>query len=183
MTSASSTSPSDTVRYGVIGSGMMGQEHIANLAALDGAVVTAIADPDPGSREVAAAMVGRDCEVYTDHRALIESEVCDAVVVASPNHTHRSILDDVLATDLAVLIDPAPEQADRVERGLAIPRRAREESLGRDVAIHGQHVLLTAARPEGSNGDDDEERAERGKREETLCRTPRAVLIHDRKSS
>ncbi len=96
---------SDTVRYGVIGSGMMGQEHIANLAALDGAAVTAIADPDPGSRDVAAAMVGTGCEVYTDHRALIESGRCDAVVVASPNHTHRTILDDVLATDLAVLIE------------------------------------------------------------------------------
>ncbi len=63
MSGATGDSPSDTVRYGIIGSGMMGQEHIANLAALDGAVVTAVADPDPGSREAAAAMVGPGCEV------------------------------------------------------------------------------------------------------------------------
>ena len=95
----------DGVRYGIIGSGMMGQEHIANLQAIDGTVVTAIADPDPGMRDVAAAMVGTGVSVYADHRALLESGECDAVVVASPNHTHRDVLDDVLATDLAVLIE------------------------------------------------------------------------------
>ncbi len=95
----------DEVRYGVIGVGMMGREHIENLQTIDGAVVTAIADPDPGSRDLAAALTGPGVSVHTDHRALLESGECDAVVVASPNHTHRSVLDDVLATDLAVLVE------------------------------------------------------------------------------
>lgn len=34
-----------SIRYGVVGAGMMGREHIGNLAALDGAVLTAMADP------------------------------------------------------------------------------------------------------------------------------------------
>ena len=96
---------SDTVRWGIIGAGMMGQEHIENLLAIDGTAVTAIADPDPGMRDAAAALAGPGASVYTDHRALLESGECDAVVVASPNHTHRVVLDDVLATDLAVLIE------------------------------------------------------------------------------
>ena len=33
------------VRYGLVGTGMMGVEHLANLAITPGAVVTAIADP------------------------------------------------------------------------------------------------------------------------------------------
>ena len=33
------------VRYGLVGSGMMGVEHIHNLAITPGAVVTALADP------------------------------------------------------------------------------------------------------------------------------------------
>jgi myo-inositol 2-dehydrogenase/D-chiro-inositol 1-dehydrogenase len=94
-----------TVRWGIVGAGMMGQEHIQNLLAVDGATVTAIADPDPGMRDAAAALAGPDTSVYTDHRALLESGECDAVVVASPNHTHRAVLDDVLATDLAVLVE------------------------------------------------------------------------------
>jgi predicted dehydrogenase len=104
-TNESRSAADDTVRYGIIGTGMMGREHIENLAAIDGAVVTAIADPDPGSRDAAAALAGQGTSVYVDHRALLDSGECDAVVVASPNHTHRSVLDDVLATDLAVLIE------------------------------------------------------------------------------
>ncbi|NKB41405.1 MAG: gfo/Idh/MocA family oxidoreductase, partial [Ilumatobacter sp.] len=37
------------MRYGVIGTGMMGVEHIRNVAAVDGAIVTAVADPHPES--------------------------------------------------------------------------------------------------------------------------------------
>ena len=39
-----------TLRYGLIGSGMMGQEHIRNLNLLEGCEVTAVADPDEGMR-------------------------------------------------------------------------------------------------------------------------------------
>ena len=35
------------LRYGIIGCGSMGREHIENLRAMGGAAVTAIADPSP----------------------------------------------------------------------------------------------------------------------------------------
>ncbi|RYD21186.1 MAG: hypothetical protein EOP89_13615 [Lysobacteraceae bacterium] len=35
----------EQVRYGLVGTGMMGVEHLQNLAVTPGAVVTAIADP------------------------------------------------------------------------------------------------------------------------------------------
>ncbi len=95
----------DELRYGVIGTGMMGIEHIENINALDGACVTAISDPHPGSRDSGAAAVGSPVSVYVDHRALLESGECDAIVVASPNMTHIDVLRDVLATDLPVLIE------------------------------------------------------------------------------
>ena len=37
------------MRYGLVGTGMMGVEHITNLAITPGAVVTALADPAEGS--------------------------------------------------------------------------------------------------------------------------------------
>lgn len=43
------------LKYGIIGVGMMGREHLYNLAALPGAMVVAVADPHPGSREAALA--------------------------------------------------------------------------------------------------------------------------------
>ena len=43
------------LKYGIIGVGMMGREHLYNLAALPDAMVVAVADPHPGSREAALA--------------------------------------------------------------------------------------------------------------------------------
>jgi len=93
------------IRYGIIGTGMMGIEHIENLAAVDGTRITAIADPDAGSRDSGAAAVGPGVEVFTTHQALIESDLCDAVVLVSPNYTHHAILQDLLQTDLHVLTE------------------------------------------------------------------------------
>src|SRR5574338_420789 len=85
----------EELRFGIVGTGMMGQEHLRNLAALDGARVTAISDPDPRSRHQGAALAGADVAVFEDHRELVAAGGVDAVIVASPNHTHRSVLDDL----------------------------------------------------------------------------------------
>ena len=39
------------IRYGIIGCGSMGREHILNIMAMDACVVTALADVDAGSRD------------------------------------------------------------------------------------------------------------------------------------
>ena len=76
----------DEIRYGVIGTGMMGIEHIENLAAVDGAVVTAVSDPDADSLANGAKTVGDGVATFTDHRDLIDADVCDAVVLLSLIH-------------------------------------------------------------------------------------------------
>jgi myo-inositol 2-dehydrogenase / D-chiro-inositol 1-dehydrogenase len=95
------------IRYGVIGTGMMGVEHIENIHYLDNAVVTAIADPHADSRHrgLAAADPHDRVVAFDDHRSLLDSGLCDAVVIATPNHTHHQVLLDVLATDLHVLVE------------------------------------------------------------------------------
>lgn len=97
--------PMDEIRYGIIGTGMMGIEHIENLAQVDGAVVTAIADPHEPSRRHGVEAAGDNVAVFEHHRDLIDSGSCDAVVVVSPNHTHHKVLLDLLATDLHVLTE------------------------------------------------------------------------------
>ncbi len=96
-----------TLRYGVIGSGMMGVEHIHNILALDDAIVTAVADPHEPSLERAQQAVGdrRTSRASPTAAELVESGLCDAVVIASPNFTHIDVLRTVLATDLHVLIE------------------------------------------------------------------------------
>ena len=95
------------MRYGIIGAGMMGQEHLRNLLAVDGAVVTAIADPH--DRSVTDALgwfpAGAEIAIFADAGEMVNADVCDAVVIATPNHTHLDVLLDVLDSDLHVLVE------------------------------------------------------------------------------
>lgn len=99
------------VRYGVIGTGMMGCEHIANICALHGTEVTAICDPHPPSLELGQSTVkqfsGASAKFasFNNHRSLIESGLCDAVVIATPNHLHVEPLLDAVRAGLHVLVE------------------------------------------------------------------------------
>jgi len=93
------------MRYAIIGSGMMGQEHILNLQLLPDAEIVALADPDATMRAAAAALVGGDVAVYSDHRDLLRAGGVDALVIATPNHTHHAVLLDALETELPILVE------------------------------------------------------------------------------
>ena len=97
----------DEIRYGVIGTGMMGIEHINNLLQLPGARVTAVADPHEASRAWAQLAVGLDTPLATfeSHHELLASGLCDAVVIATPNFTHHEVLLDVLRTPHHVMVE------------------------------------------------------------------------------
>jgi predicted dehydrogenase len=105
---------SDTIRYGLIGSGMMGGEHLLDLNHVEGAEVVALADPLESSLEwglgcVEAGERGAAARAkvatYTDHRDLLADPNVDVVVITSPNYTHAAVLADALATDKHVLIE------------------------------------------------------------------------------
>jgi myo-inositol 2-dehydrogenase / D-chiro-inositol 1-dehydrogenase len=93
------------IRYGIVGCGSMGREHIENIKALPGAEVTAITDPVKASIDAALALCNTPPQVFDDHRALLASGLCDAVVIATPNFTHIAVMRDALATDLHILIE------------------------------------------------------------------------------
>ncbi len=96
----------DECRYGIIGAGMMGLEHFRNLQALDGAVVTAVADPYEPSLEWARLVAGdAPLACFGSHEELLASGSVDAVVIATPNMTHAAVLRDVLASSLPVLVE------------------------------------------------------------------------------
>ena len=90
------------VRHGIIGTGMMGCEHILNLAAIDGAEIVAVADPHAESLELARLCLGDrtpDVSVFGDHRSLLAGvgDDLDAVIIATPNVHHIDVLRDILA--------------------------------------------------------------------------------------
>jgi myo-inositol 2-dehydrogenase / D-chiro-inositol 1-dehydrogenase len=94
------------LRYGLIGTGMMGLEHQRNLYALPGAEVVAAADPVQSSLDWATFTAeGRALETFLDYRDLLRADLCDVYVIASPNSTHRAVLDDVMATGKAIFVE------------------------------------------------------------------------------
>ena len=97
---------SEPLRYGIIGVGMMGLEHQRNLNALSDAVVVAVADPFEKSLEWARLVAAPSAlTTFFDYREMLAADLCDVYVIATPNHTHRAVLDDVMATGRHLLVE------------------------------------------------------------------------------
>ncbi|CAM8885112.1 unnamed protein product [Rhodiola kirilowii] len=93
--------PAEMVKYGIIGVGMMGREHLINLSHLrdEGASVVCIADPHIPSQQLALGLAESynwSLKVFSGHKELLDSGLCDVVIVSSPNMTHYEILMDII---------------------------------------------------------------------------------------
>ncbi|CAN5864646.1 hypothetical protein BH11PSE8_BH11PSE8_05190 [soil metagenome] len=114
-----------TIRYGIIGCGSMGREHIENIKALPAAMVTAIADTHAPSLDAALALLPfSPPQVFQDHKDLLASGLCDAVVIATPNFTHIEMMRDALATDLHILVEKP--LVTKIEDGIEMMRLAEK---------------------------------------------------------
>ena len=83
---------------------MMGREHIRNLLAIDNCEVVAISDTHVPSRAKAVELINGVTQ-FSDHREMLSAQKLDVIVIATPNHTHLDILNDVLETGLHVLVE------------------------------------------------------------------------------
>lgn len=95
----------DTIRWGIVGAGMMAIEHIANIKLTPGNTIVALVDPVAASIARATAAVGHAVEVFETPAALAASETVDAVVVASPNFTHHVVLQPLIDARLNILCE------------------------------------------------------------------------------
>ena len=92
------------ITYGIIGCGMMGQEHLRNIAILDGASVGAIYEPDAGMRTQAAKLAPE--AVFVDSIDALLAQKIDCVLIVSPNHLHAAQLRQIAALrPLPVLVE------------------------------------------------------------------------------
>lgn len=108
-----------TIRVGVIGAGIMGMDHITNLAtAISGSEVSFVADIDGTRAAEAAQQVG--ARSTTDPSALINSSEVDAVVIASHDSTHAELILACLQASKPVLCEkPLAPTVDECRRIVA----------------------------------------------------------------
>ncbi|SUZ32897.1 1,5-anhydro-D-fructose reductase [Roseibaca ekhonensis] len=85
---------SKAICYGMIGCGMMGQEHLRNVALIEGAHVGAIFEPDAEMR-AQAAQIAPDARFVASVDDVLTSEDVDALVITSPNHLHLPQLEQI----------------------------------------------------------------------------------------
>jgi myo-inositol 2-dehydrogenase/D-chiro-inositol 1-dehydrogenase len=105
------------VRVGILGVGVMGSDHARILATeVPGATVQAIYDADPKRAKAVAEEIGAGT-VVTDPLALIQDATVDAVLVASPDQTHKELTLAGIAAGKPVLCEKplAPTPAECLE--------------------------------------------------------------------
>jgi myo-inositol 2-dehydrogenase / D-chiro-inositol 1-dehydrogenase len=85
---------SDIVNYGIIGCGMMGQEHLRNIALLPGARVAAIFDPDEPMMAAARA-IAPNARAATSVKDVVTDASVDCLLIASPNSHHVDQLEEI----------------------------------------------------------------------------------------
>src|SRR5215469_17706611 len=86
----------DRIRVGMIGPGARGQDLLKQALEVPGIQLVAVADVYTRRREEAKQLVPQ-IQVFEDHRRLLDSKDLDAVIVASPLHTHARHFLDTLA--------------------------------------------------------------------------------------
>ncbi len=116
---AGPVAPSDTVRFGIIGTGTEGCDLLRASLNVPGIECVAGADLYD-SRHIAAkeALGGKDIETSRDYRRILDRKDIDAVFVATPDHWHRKAVSDVVEAGKDVYCEKPMSHS--VEDGLAM---------------------------------------------------------------
>lgn len=93
------------LRYGLIGCGMMGHEHLLNLSLIEGSSVVAAIEPDANMRQKLLAELPH-IAIETELNDLLRRQDIDALLLATPNDQHAEQLREIFTqTQLPVLVE------------------------------------------------------------------------------
>lgn len=131
------------LRYGLIGAGMMGREHIRNIALLPGVELGAICDPDDAEAAEALALAP-DAVRAPDLNALLARTDLDAFVIASPNNLHVRQLAQIATQNARPVLVEKPIYTNQADRAVLIDL-ARSYSAPIWVAMEYRYMPPLAA--------------------------------------
>ena len=96
----------EIVRLGIIGAGSMGTGHIANVLTgeIKNVEITAVCDVNPEKIEAAKTKLeGKNVAYFDNYTDLLDSGLCDAVLIATPHYYHPIIAIDAFNKGINVL--------------------------------------------------------------------------------
>jgi predicted dehydrogenase len=129
------SSPTSTVRIGVIGFGQWGPNHVRNFSQMDGVEVVRVCDSSE-ARLAAAQKFLRGVATTTDDAAITQAADIDAVIVATPTGTHFDLVKAALEAGKDVLCEKPLAQTAAQCRELA------DLALKRGRILMVGHVFL-----------------------------------------
>ncbi len=95
---------SSTIRVGVIGFGQWGPNHVRNFRGIDGCDMARVCDTSP-ARLALARKQFRDLDLTTDPAAVTQAPDVEAIVIATPVHTHFALVRQALEAGKDVLCE------------------------------------------------------------------------------
>ena len=94
----------ETLKLGVIGTGVQGCAALEELATIEGCAVVSIADVDKGRRNRGKRRAP-DATIYESGAELLDAGGIDAVVIAASTFAHRELAEQALAKKIKVYLE------------------------------------------------------------------------------
>jgi len=99
----------DTVRYGIIGFGAHAEQCYAEMIVkkkeLEHAKLVAITEPFAKRIEAVKPTLPNDITYFTDYKKMLDSGLCDAVIITSPHPFHPEMVIECLKRNIPVMCE------------------------------------------------------------------------------
>lgn len=130
----------ETLRFGIIGAGVIGQVHARAITSLPEARLVAVTDSVPGKAEQLAETY--DLTAYTDIQQMLKQEKLDVVIICTPSGLHGEHACLAMRAGCHVIVEkPMEITLARMDKMLQVQQATR-----RKLAVISQHRFDSSSR-------------------------------------
>ncbi|HTD54611.1 MAG TPA: Gfo/Idh/MocA family oxidoreductase, partial [Silvibacterium sp.] len=105
QTQSAPTSPNDNIQLALIGAGIQGQFDTKTAIQVPGVKLVAVADCYDGRLAHSKELWGADIFTTRDYREILARKDVDAVLIATPDHWHKTVAIDAMKANKDVYLE------------------------------------------------------------------------------